>query len=103
LRGGIGDGGVTRAQPLRVVGRSVRRLDAIDKVTGRARYVTDLAQPGMLYGALLRSPHAHARIRSIDVAAARAVPGVHAVVTSADLTWCDPYFGPAFRDPTAPS
>jgi CO/xanthine dehydrogenase Mo-binding subunit len=98
LRGGIGDGGVTRAQPLRVVGRSVRRLDAIDKVTGRARYVTDLAQPGMLYGALLRSPHAHARIRSIDVAAARAVPGVHAVVTSADLTWCDPYFGPAFRD-----
>ena len=54
---------MTRAQPLRVVGRSVRRLDAIDKVTGRARYVTDLAQPGMLYAALLRSPHAHARIR----------------------------------------
>ena len=98
MRGGIGDGGVTRTRPLRVVGQSVRRLDAIDKVTGRARYVTDLAQPGMLYAALLRSPHAHARIRSIDVAAARAVPGVHAVVTSADLTWCDPYFGPAFRD-----
>jgi CO/xanthine dehydrogenase Mo-binding subunit len=98
LRGGIGGGGVTRAQPFRVVGQSVRRLDAIDKVTGRARYVTDLAQPGMLYAALLRSPHAHARIRSIDVAAARAVHGVHAVVTSADLTWCDPYFGPAFRD-----
>jgi CO/xanthine dehydrogenase Mo-binding subunit len=84
--------------PLRVVGRSVRRLDAIDKVTGRARYVTDLAQPGMLHAALLRSPHAHARIRSIDVAAARAGRGVHAVVTSGDLTWCDPYFGPAFRD-----
>ena len=98
MRGGIGDGGVTRTRPFRVVGHSVRRLDAIDKVTGRARYVTDLAQPGMLYAALLRSPHAHARIRSIDVAAARAVPGVHAVVTSADLTWCDPYFGPAFRD-----
>jgi CO/xanthine dehydrogenase Mo-binding subunit len=70
----------------------------MDKVTGRARYVTDLTQPGMLHAALLRSPHAHARIRSIDVTAARAVPGVHAVVTSADLDSCDPYFGPAFRD-----
>ncbi|MGH7365781.1 MAG: xanthine dehydrogenase family protein molybdopterin-binding subunit [Candidatus Rokuibacteriota bacterium] len=89
---------MTPGPPLRVVGRSVRRLDAIDKVTGRARYVTDLTQPGMLHAALLRSPHAHARIRAIDVAAARAVSGVHAVVTSADLTWCDPYFGPAFRD-----
>jgi CO/xanthine dehydrogenase Mo-binding subunit len=70
----------------------------MDKVTGRARYVTDLSQPGMLHAALLRSPHAHARIRSIDASAARAEPGVHAVVTSADLDWCDPYFGPAFRD-----
>ena len=85
-------------RPLRVVGQSVRRPDAMDKVTGRARYVTDLSQPGMLHAALLRSPHAHARIRSIDVTAARAVPGVLAVVTSADLDWCDPYFGPAFRD-----
>jgi len=89
---------VSPARPLRVVGRSVRRPDAMDKVTGRARYVTDLSQPGMLHAALLRSPHAHARIRSIEVSAARAVPGVHAVVTSADLDWCDPYFGPAFRD-----
>ncbi len=86
------------AGPFRIVGRSVRRPDAVDKVTGRARYVTDLALPGMLHAALLRSPHAHARIRSIDVAAARAMPGVHAVVTSADLDWCDPYYGPAFRD-----
>jgi CO/xanthine dehydrogenase Mo-binding subunit len=89
---------VTPRGPFRVVGRSVRRLDAIDKVTGGARYVTDLTQPGMLHAALLRSPHAHARIHSIDVAAARGVRGVRAVVTSADLTWCDPYFGPAFRD-----
>jgi CO/xanthine dehydrogenase Mo-binding subunit len=89
---------VSPARPLRVVGRSVRRPDAMDKVTGRARYVTDLSQPEMLHAALLRSPHAHARIRSIDVTAARAVLGVHAAVTSADLDWCDPYFGPAFRD-----
>ncbi len=85
-------------RPLRAVGRSVPRPDGVDKVTGRARYVTDLAQPGMLHAALLRSPHAHARIRSIDASAARAVPGVHAVVTSAELAWCDPHFGPAFRD-----
>ena len=84
--------------PLRVVGRSVRRLDAVEKVTGRARYVTDLELPGMLHAKLLRSPHAHARIVRADVAAARAVPGVRAVVTSGDLGWCDPYFGPAFRD-----
>jgi len=84
--------------PFRVVGHSVRRPDALDKVMGRARYVSDLAQPGMLHAALLRSPHAHARIRAIDATAARAVPGVRAVVTSADLAWCDPYFGPAFRD-----
>jgi CO/xanthine dehydrogenase Mo-binding subunit len=87
-----------KRRPLHVVGQSVRRPDAVDKVTGRARYVTDLTQPGMLHAALLRSPHPHARIRSIDADAARAVPGVRAVVTSAELGWCDPYFGPAFRD-----
>jgi len=89
---------VRPAGPFRVVGRSVRRLDAIDKVTGRARYLTDLSVPGMLHATLLRSPHAHARIRSIDVASARATPGVHAVVSSGDFGWCDPYHGPAFRD-----
>jgi len=82
----------------RVVGRSVRRLDVVEKVTGRARYVTDMELPGMLHAKLLRSPHAHARIRRVNVEAARGCPGVHAVVTSGDLTWCDPYFGPALRD-----
>jgi CO/xanthine dehydrogenase Mo-binding subunit len=85
-------------EPLRVVGRSVRRLDALEKVTGRARYVTDLELPGMLHAKLLRSPYPHARILRVDVARARAAAGVRAVVTSADLDWCDPYFGPAFRD-----
>src|SRR6266545_1871032 len=83
---------------LRVVGHSVRRLDVLEKVTGRARYVTDLEMPGMLHAKLLRSPYPHARIARIDTAAARAVPGVSGAVTSADLGWCDPYFGPAFRD-----
>jgi len=82
----------------RVVGRSVRRLDVVEKVTGRARYVTDMELPGMLHAKLLRSPHAHARIRRMSVEAARGYPGVHAVVTSGDLAWCDPYFGPALRD-----
>jgi CO/xanthine dehydrogenase Mo-binding subunit/aerobic-type carbon monoxide dehydrogenase small subunit (CoxS/CutS family) len=86
------------APALRVVGRSVPRTDVLDKVTGRARYVTDLEAPGMAHAQLLRSPYAHARIVRIDASRARAVPGVFAVLTGADLTWCDPFYGPAFRD-----
>jgi CO/xanthine dehydrogenase Mo-binding subunit/aerobic-type carbon monoxide dehydrogenase small subunit (CoxS/CutS family) len=86
------------AGALRVVGRSVPRDDATDKVTGRARYVTDLELPGMAHAQLLRSPYAHARLLRVDVSRARAVAGVWAVLTGADLTWCDPYYGPAFRD-----
>ncbi|HZT89238.1 MAG TPA: xanthine dehydrogenase family protein molybdopterin-binding subunit [Stellaceae bacterium] len=55
------------------------------KVTGRAMYGADMAMPGALYGKILRSPHAHARIRSIDTSKAAALPGVRAVVTSADF------------------
>jgi CO/xanthine dehydrogenase Mo-binding subunit len=87
-----------REARLRVVGRSVPRLDALGKVTGRTRYVTDLELPGMAHAKLLRSPYPHARIAAIDAARARALPGVLAVVTAADLDWCDPNFGPAFRD-----
>src|SRR6266852_6028961 len=85
-------------EPLRVVGHSVRRVDAPEKVTGRARYVTDMELPGMLHVKLLRSPYPHAKIVRVDVTRARAAAGVRAVVTSADLDWCDPYFGPAFLD-----
>jgi CO/xanthine dehydrogenase Mo-binding subunit/aerobic-type carbon monoxide dehydrogenase small subunit (CoxS/CutS family) len=86
------------AGALRVVGRSVPRTDAVEKVTGRARYVTDLEQPGMAHAALLRSPYAHARLVRIDTSRACALPGVFTVLTGADLTWCEPYYGPAFRD-----
>src|SRR5262249_50466992 len=55
------------------------------KVTGHANYAADASAPGMLWAAYVRSPHAHALIRSIDAAAARAVPGVHAVLTADDL------------------
>ncbi len=68
-----------------VVGESAPRADAPPKVKGEFLYGSDLSREGMLYGATLRSPHAHARIARIDVAAARAMPGVRAVLTSDDL------------------
>src|SRR5688572_1790988 len=90
---------VSEAGALRVVGRSVPRTDAVEKVTGRARYVTDLDVPGMAHAAVLRSPYAHARLVRIDTGHARALPGVYTVLTGADVAaWCEPYYGPAFRD-----
>jgi CO/xanthine dehydrogenase Mo-binding subunit len=68
-----------------VIGKPVARPDGIDKVTGRGRYAADHALPGAVWGKTLHSPYAHARIVSIDTAAARALPGVHAVITGADL------------------
>ena len=69
----------------KVVGTRVNRPDGIDKVTGRARFGADMNAPGMLVGKVLRSPHAHAKIKSIDTSAAEALEGVHAVVTRADF------------------
>ena len=69
----------------KVVGSRPIRHDGPDKVMGRARYAADIHLPGMLHGKMLRSPHAHARIRGIDPSRALALPGVKAVVTSADL------------------
>ncbi len=69
----------------RVIGTRPIRHDGTDKVTGRALYGADIRLPGMLYGAVLRSPHAHARILSIDTSRAEASPGVRAVVTAKDL------------------
>ena len=67
------------------IGTRPIRPDGFEKVTGTAQYGADYALPGMLVGKILRSPHAHARIRGIDSAAAEALPGVKAVVTSADF------------------
>ncbi len=82
------------------VGRSLPRLEARDKVTGRAEYVHNLRLPGMLYGKIFRSTVAHGRIRSIDTREARALPGVHRVVTADDVRKVipHPYYGPAFHD-----
>ncbi|MCB9940532.1 MAG: xanthine dehydrogenase family protein molybdopterin-binding subunit [Planctomycetaceae bacterium] len=69
----------------KVIGTRPVRHDGADKVTGRAKYGADIKLTGMLYGATLRSPHAHAKIKSIDTSKAEALAGVRAVVTSADL------------------
>ena len=68
-----------------VVGTRPIRHDGADKVTGRALYGADFTMAGLLYGAILRSPHAHARVRSIDTSKAEALPQVRAVVTYQDL------------------
>jgi len=70
---------------LKIVGTRPLRPDGVDKVTGRARFGADYNLPGQLIGKVLRSPHAHARIKSIDTSAALALPGVKAVVTREDF------------------
>ena len=72
-------------QEYKVVGTRPIRPDGADKVTGKARYAADTNLPGLLFGRVLRSPHAHARIKSIATSKAAALPGVRAVVTSADI------------------
>ena len=67
------------------IGKRTPRPDGADKVTGRAAYAADTTMPGMIWGKVLRSPHAHARIKSIDTSKAEALPGVAAVITSKDI------------------
>ncbi|MBI3406952.1 MAG: xanthine dehydrogenase family protein molybdopterin-binding subunit [Planctomycetes bacterium] len=73
------------AQTFKVIGTRPIRHDGLDKVTGRALYGADINLSGMLHGRVLRSPYAHAHIRKIDFSKALALPGVEAVMTSADL------------------
>jgi aerobic carbon-monoxide dehydrogenase large subunit len=78
-----------------VIGASLRRLEDRDFLTGRGRYLDDIEVPNLLHVAFVRSPHAHAFIRGIDKDAARALPGVHAVLTLEDLR-------PALAQPRLP-
>src|SRR5947208_14744507 len=89
-----------KAAGTRQVRRSVRRLEGRAKVDGSAEYIHNLILPGMLYGKIARSSIPHGRILSIDVTAALAVEGVHAVITGEDVRRLipDPYYGPAFHD-----
>ena len=67
------------------IGKRTPRPDGADKVTGRAAYAADATMPGMIWGKVLRSPHPHAILKSIDTSAAAALPGVKAVVTRDDF------------------
>jgi CO/xanthine dehydrogenase Mo-binding subunit len=82
------------------IGRSLPRLEAREKVSGRAEYTHNLRLPGMLHGKIFRSTIAHGRIKSIDTSAAKKLPGVYRVVTADDVGKVipNPYYGPAFHD-----
>src|ERR1019366_188203 len=100
---GGGGGSMSRAMSGHrlVVGRNVRKVDGVKLVTGGAAFTDDVSIPGMLYGKILPSPHAHARIRRIDTRKAKALAGVHAVLTYKDVprvphttagqAWPEPY------------
>ena len=83
---------------LRVVGERLAAQDGAAKVKGTAIFTADRALPGMLHAKVLRSPHAHARIRRIDVRRAAQHPGVHAVVTGKDLAGLNAIYGVRIKD-----
>jgi CO/xanthine dehydrogenase Mo-binding subunit len=87
----------TQERDFSIIGTSVCRVDGIEKVTGKAKYTGDLVIPEMIEGRFLRSPYAHARIRSIDTREAEGFPGVVAVVTSRDFADIGPYMGRSKR------
>jgi 4-hydroxybenzoyl-CoA reductase alpha subunit len=76
---------MTEAKTFSVIGKPLPKVDAASRVTGQAVYADDMLLPRTLHCRILRSPHPHARIRSIDTSAARRIPGVQAVITGADL------------------
>jgi CO/xanthine dehydrogenase Mo-binding subunit len=82
----------------KIVGSRPVRPDGIDKVTGRAKFGADANAPGMLVGKILRSPHAHAKIRSIDTSKAAKLPGVKAIVTRDDFKPGDPTLRDVLRN-----
>ena len=87
-------------QKFKWIGTRPVRPDGVDKVTGRATYGADFSLPGMLWGKVLRSPHAHARIVGIDTSKARDLVGVHAVITADDLPEITPEEAKSGEGPT---
>lgn len=79
-----------------VIGAAVSRAEGPDKVTGRSVYAADIHPPGVLWGKILRSPHPHARILSVDISKAKKVPGVRAIVTGEDVV--GRFIGKSLRD-----
>jgi CO/xanthine dehydrogenase Mo-binding subunit len=86
--------------PAGQIGRSIPRIEARAKVTGTAEYIHNLRLPGMLWAKICRSTVPHGRIRHIETNAAAAIPGVHRIVTAAEIRTviAEPYYGPAFHD-----
>ena len=76
---------IQKNKPYRVIGTTPIRHDGYEKVTGKAKYGADIDLPGMLYGKILRSPHAHAKIVSINTKKAESIPGVKAIATANDF------------------
>ncbi|HYW74755.1 MAG TPA: xanthine dehydrogenase family protein molybdopterin-binding subunit, partial [Pyrinomonadaceae bacterium] len=78
-----------RIDQLKTIGHATPRIDALERVTGKAKYSGDVRLPGMLYARVLRSPHPHARLRSIDVSKALALPGVKTILTheNSQVVW----------------
>lgn len=87
---------VSSKKRYRAIGKPLPRVEAADKVTGRTRYAADMSLPGMLYAKVLRCPHPHARIVSVDASMAEELPGVHAVLTGRDVEGV--YIGKNVRD-----
>src|SRR5688572_15195816 len=81
----MGEADNGRKPTLDVIGKRMRKVDGLDKSTGRALFTDDIVLPGMLHGKILRSPHPHARVLSIDTSLAEELPGVYAVVTGKDM------------------
>ncbi|MBI4186320.1 MAG: hypothetical protein HY530_02295 [Chloroflexi bacterium] len=80
------------SEQFEVIGKRIPHLDSVPKVIGAAKYIRDMVLPGMLYGKFLRSPHAHARVVSIDTSQAEKLPGVKAVLTAGNTPSVDsPY------------
>ena len=78
------------SDPNSLIGKRIPKLDAPDKASGKTRYIDDLDLPGELHAKILRSTQVHAKIVKIDTAAAKQLPGVHAVITAADVPWQRP-------------
>src|SRR5499427_6088304 len=78
-----------RIDQLKTIGHATPRIDALERVTGKAKYSGDVRLPGMLYARVLRSPHPHARLRSIDVSKALALPGVKTILSheNSQVVW----------------
>ena len=69
----------------KIIGTRQPKLDAAERVTGRAKYASDLFLPGMLHAKILRSPHPHAKVVNLDIEKAKALPGVKAILTPKDM------------------